>query len=309
MTTDIDHIPTPAFRTHLEWEIVRAARREARFGTPPSRPTGRLRVAALVVGCLAIGIASNFASAQVRDGTRRDSLLDAARAELSVIAMRADLARAQLDLAKRHASVGAASPEDLAAAEADFRSLEARMTRQQLNLAEIQASALPPRDDLNAPRVGDRDFVKERIALALNQAQQQLSAAERIQGEVDRRVRVGVATELSHTEAQLEVARTQAGLALLADQLALRQEFLDKGTAPEELVKRLETTQVREDARLAQMALALARTRVQAVERERAAGAAAELDVMRAQVEVKERELELSQLMARMKRLGAKPQE
>jgi hypothetical protein len=182
--------------------------------------------------------------------------------------------------------------------------MESRAARARLNIEEIEASAQPPRDDLNAPLVGGRDFVAERIQLDLVNAQRQLSTAENLVETVEMRVRAGAMSDMERSAAELEVARARAALAVLAERLALRKEFVEKATPADQLARRLESARIREDIRVVQMALELAKSRAAHVDRQRAAGAASDLDAMRAQVEVKERELELSHLTVQLRRLS-----
>ena len=305
MTNDMMNAPTPEFRANLESEISRAWRRETRLGAAPRDPRPRrLRAAGLLAACLALGAVSGIVSAQARDFVRRDSLLDAARAELAIMALRLDLTRAQFDDASRKAQMGALDADGVASAESELRSMETRAMRARLNIEEINAGSQPPRDELNAPLVGGRDFVTERIRLDLANAQHRLVVAERALATADRRVRVGAVSDLARAEAQLDVARASAALAVLAERLSLRREFVEKATPADELARRTETAQLRQDIRDAQQALELAKALAANVERMRAVGAATELDAMRAQVEVKERELELSQLVMQLRRLG-----
>lgn len=305
MTNDTMNTPTPEFRTQLESEISRAWRRETRLGIQRREPgRRRLRGAGLLAACLALGAVSGILSAQARDFVRRDSLLDAAQAELAIMSLRLQLTQAQLNDAAKKASIGALDPDGVMAAESELQAMEMRVKRAQLNIQEIGISSQPPRDDLNAPLVGGRDFVTERIQLDLANAQHRLRAAERALEAVERRVRMGAVSELERGQAQLEVARANAALAAMAERLSLRREFIEKATPAEELARRLETAQLRQDVRVAQQSLELARARAANVERQRAVGAATELDAMRAQVEVKEREIDLSRLVAQLRRLG-----
>jgi hypothetical protein len=219
--------------------------------------------------------------------------------------VRLELARAQLaDVTKRVKAgaidVGAARP-----AEDAVRRMELAVQRTQLNITETLVSAQPPRDELNAPLVNGRDFVKERIQLDLMAAQQQLIAAEASFAGVDNMVQIGAVPPLARIDARLEVAQARRSLALLAERLTLRREFIEKGTPVEQLATRLETTQLRENIRVAQQSLDLATTRAQTLERQRAVGQIEELDVLRAQLEVKERQVELYLLTAQLRRLGA----
>ena len=307
MINETPNTPTPEFRANLEAEISRAYRREMRLGAPASAREprrGRLRVLSLLAICIAVGAASGIVSAQARDFARRDSILDAARAELAIVAMRLNLARAQFEDASQKARIGALDEQGLASAKSDLRSMETRAARARLNLEETQASSQAPRDELNAPLVGGRDFVSERIRLDLANAQQQLDVAERALSLTERRVRMGAVSELERAAAQLNVAQANAALAALAERLSLRREFVENATPADELARRLETAQLRQDFRVAEEALKLARARLLNVERQHAVGAATELDLMRAQVELKERELELTQLAMQLRRVG-----
>jgi hypothetical protein len=305
MTNQMNNAPTPEFRAHLESEVSRAFRREARLGGLAREPQrGRVRALSFLVICLGVGAASGILSAQVRDLSRRDSLLDAARAELAIMSLRLDLARAQSADAARKSQIGGLDPDGVASAESELRSMETRAARAKLNIDEIGLGSQPPRDDLNAPLVGGRDFVTERIRLDLVNAQQQLSAAERTLATVDRRVRVGAVPELARGEAELDVTRANAALAVLAERLSLRRAFVENATPADELARRLETARLRQDVRVAQQALELAKARAANLDRRRAVGSATELDALRAQVEVMERELELSRLMEQLRRMG-----
>jgi outer membrane protein TolC len=250
---------------------------------------------------------AGLASAQVRDVARRDSLLDAAKTDLALMQLRLEMAQAALADASKKVKVGAASTETLISAEAELRDLQARVSRLTLNIEEIKSSLQVARDELNAPLVDGRDFVKERIQLDLMAAQQQLIAAERTYSEVEPRVRAGVVTEVARVEAQLAVERARAGLAVLADRLALRREFVEKNTPADQLMNRLEASTLRQDTRVAQAALALAQMRLKRLEDMHTAGAVADVEVLRAQLEVKERELELQRAAAQLRRLDRAP--
>jgi hypothetical protein len=301
MTTDDTYRPTQEFRDHLEWEVTRAVRR-ARHGDQRSRRRGRwLRAAAVVLVSVAIGTTAGLASAQIRDSERRDSLLQAANADASLAALRLQLARERLADVNRKLQAGAVGAASLADATSEVRSMEAQAMRARFNVEEIRATAQAPRDDLNAPLVAGHDFVKDRIQLELMSAQQRLTAAEQAQAESQRRVRVGAETELSGLEAGVDLARARAAMALLAERLNLRREFLEKGTPVDRLLQRFEQAQLRQDATVAQQTLNIAHERLTLIEKQRAAGVTDDLAVLKARVEVKEREIELQQILLRLR--------
>jgi len=296
MTDDTRHHPTPEFRDYLEGEVARTFRRE--------RARRRLRTAALVVVSAALGSSGGLAAAQIRDAPRRDSLLAAATAEAGLVALRLDLARAAAADVATKVKVGVLAPASLAAVEADLRAVEAQAMRARLNVDEIRASSQPPRDELNAPLVDGRDFVLERIRLDLLGAQQRLSAAERTLEEATRRARVGAETELSRLEAELTVARARAALGALAQRQSLRREFLEKGTAGEQLVRRLRKAELRLDAQVAQQAVRLASERLDLVRKQQAVGRVDQIEVLKAELELRERQLELQLLARQLQQIG-----
>jgi hypothetical protein len=185
--------------------------------------------------------------------------------------------------------------------------MEMQLARIGLDMDEINASGRAPRDDLNAPLVNGRDFVKARIEAEASAAQQRLRAAEGNQGELERRARVGSATEIERLAGVVDVTRARAAMAVLAEKLRLRAEFVARNTPIDQLTRRLDRVQLQQDAVVAQQALALARARLELVEKQRGAGVANEVDVLRARLDVTQRNLELSRLATRLRDTATKP--
>lgn len=298
MTTEIMHQPTPEFRDYLEGEITREFRRHRSFA--------RLRYAAILVATLAAGTTAGLASAQIRENAQRDSLLETAQSDLALAGLRLELARTRLADVNSKFQAGVVGRMSIGAAESELRQMEAQAARAKLNIEEIRASSLPPRDELNAPLVGRRDFVTERMTLDLFTAQQQMTAAEQALSDAERQFRVGAVPELAVQDAKLELTRARAALGTLAERRKLRKEFIDQGTAVDQLNRRFQQAQVRFDAMVAQEAVNVLRQRLEALRKQHAIGAASELDVLRAEIDLKEREAEL-QLLARQLRELAKP--
>jgi len=296
-TTTIDrHRPTDAFRDYLEGEVSLAFRRD--------RAARRLRLAAIVFISAGLGLTGGLARAQIRESTQRDSLLDAARADASLVQLRLQLLQAQLAQTQSAVAAGAALAESSRTLDLQVREMQAQLARAAANIDEIKASALPPRDELNAPLVNGRDFVRDRIQYRLMVLQADLQAAEAAQAEAARRVRVGAATEAANLDAELAVARARRDLAVAAERLSLRKEFLEKGTAIEQLTQRLEQMELKQNTSVAQSAMNLARQRAALMERLHSAGVAGDVEVLKAQLDLKERELELQQLVRRLKEIG-----
>lgn len=291
--------PSNEFREHLEWEVRTRFRRTERRRAL-ARSTRWAKAAAIVGVSVAIGTTAGFASAQIRQNAGRDSLLAAARAEAGLAKLRLDLARAQADDVSLKVRVGAVDQQQLANATADLADMQAKMNRAGLNIEEITASGRAPSDDLNAPLVDGRDFVKQRIQVELMAVQQRLRAAESSQMEAERRARVGMEDDASQASASAEMARAKARMSVLAKELELRTEFLSKGTAVEDLAQRLNKVQLTADAFVAQEELKTAQARLALIEKRRAAGTADDVELLRARLDVKEREVELQKIARRL---------
>jgi len=301
MTTTNMHDPSPEFRERLEWEIVSTFRREQRLDDKRHRTIRRMRAAAVILVSVAIGATAGLAPAQIREHTRRDSLLQAARGDMELAIVRLELARANLADVRRKMDAGVLGESSLTSAVSELRTMEARVMRAKLDTEEIAATSQPPRDDLNAPVVGRRDFVKERLQLDLMAAQQRLTSSEETVAAAERRIRVGAAMSSSAIDAQEEMARARAALVALAARLKLREEFVDKGTPVQELQRRLDDQQLMAEAEAGTRLLALERERLAGLEKQLSVGMVDEVEVMKARVAVREREIELQRLSQRLR--------
>ena len=295
-TTAGSHRPTEAFRDYLEGEVTLAFRRD--------RTLRRARLAAIVFISAALGLSGGLARAQIRESTQRDSLLEAARADASLVQLRLELLQAQLAKMQRAVAAGAALAESARATDLQVREMQAQLARAAANIEEIKLSALPPRDELNAPLVGGRDFVRDRIQYELMALQAILQAAEAAKSDADRRVRVGAANEGASLDADLDVARARRDLAVEAERLALRKEFLESGTPVDQLSQRLAQMELKLNLAVAQSSLNLARQRAALMERLKAAGVADEVEMLKAQLQLKEQERALMELARQLKSVG-----
>ena len=289
------HTPTAEFRDFLESEVVREYRRNRTFR--------RLRAAAVIIVSAGIGMSATLASAQVRGNAQKDSVLEAANSEAMLAAMRYNLAKTQHADEQKRVAAGADATSALAESELQLAVAEQQVARTILNVREIQASGLPPRDDLNAPLVKGEDFVKQRLTAQAMLADKRLRAAERKADEIKRRVAVGAAEESQAATADLDFVRARGELAILAERLRARAEFLEKGTPVQDLARRIERVEVQQSIVAAQQALRAAQAAVTLLERRRAVGAAQEVEVLRARLAVAEQQVELERLSKRLQQL------
>jgi hypothetical protein len=299
------HDVRPEFRAHLEWQIQSSMRRETRFGEPVKTGQPRLRAAAMLVLAMAVGGIAVGASAELQDARERQAVLDGAQSELKLVRLRIELARADFEQARQRFEVGAVGRETLQAAERELRAQESALARLQLDIEEAQLSSAAPRNELQAPLVGGRDFVRERLMLELRAAQRQLTAAEQAMQQARQRVEVGTAPHATVLGAELEVAEARAQLKQLQGTIELREQAMRGEIKAEEVAamqRRMELMLHRDRLR---REIELGRKRIDDVRQQVATGVASQLDLKRAEVELLERETELQRVGRELDQLGA----
>jgi len=304
MTGALDpHEPTPEFRAHLAWQLESALRRQSRLAAPVSR-SQTLRIAALVVVALAIGGAAGVAAGHVQDAQQRNSLLQNVQSEEQLVRTRLELARAEYDEVRRRYEIGTAGRESLLVAEQQLRAMEAALKQLQLDLQEIQVTSSAPRNELNAPLAGGRDFVRDRLRLELGAAERMLAAAEERAAEARRQVEIGVAKPAAQMEAAATLARLRGEMQLLHKKVQLRERFVRSDIEPEALAAELRRTELMLGIERAQREMALSRERMELLRRQVEVGLAGQLEVKRAELAVLEAEVELQRMQRELAALS-----
>ena len=297
MTVPRESDMRPEFRAHLEWQIASALRREERFAEPASRgAVSRLRTALSLVAALAVGAVAMAASGEVQESRQRDVLIEAARADEDLSRLRLQLAEAAYQEAKQKFDVGIASREAVQVARAQLDALKAALARIALNVEEIRATAQAPRDDLQAPLVGQRDFVAERLQLDLQAAQQGLAAAEQSVADAKKRFDVGLAPRTTQLDAEVDLAGALGRMQQLRTTLELRRRALDGQLKAAEVASALRRLELELERTRLERTTVAARTRLETVRRLVAVGQLGELELKRAELEVLEQERDLKRI-------------
>ena len=299
------HEPTSEFVAHLEWQIETALRRETRLSAPVTGPLRRLRTAIIVAAAVAAGGAVGIASGRAQDAKQRDRLVESARSDEALVSVRLDLARADYQDARRRFETGVSDRLALAAAEDQVRAMETALARVRLDIEEIQATSATPNNDLQAPLVGRRDFVRERLALDLDTAKRTLAAAEQTLQQTRQRVSVGVTPPAAALQADAEMAEARVRMLLIQSKIDIRQKTLSGEIKPEDAPAAARRMELTLQAARAQRELELGRARVEDLRRRVAAGTVSQLDLKRAEVEMLEHELELRQITQELQALAA----
>ena len=298
------HEPTPEFRANLEWQIQSALRRETRFAAAIGRPAAGLRTAIVVLAALVVGGLSGVASGELQDARRKDMLIESTKSEEALVRLRVDLARAGYDEARSRFEVGMAGRETVQAAENELRAMETALARLRLDLEEIQISSTAPRNDLQAPLIGKRDFVRERLQLELAQAQRGLAAAEQGLSQVQSRLDVGTAPPAAVLQAQTELSQARAQMEQLRSTVDLRQRFLKGEIKAEALSSTFRRMELRLQGERLDREVTIARGRVDEVRSLVEIGRATPLELKRAEVELLEREVELKRVRRELEMLA-----
>ena len=303
------HDVRPEFRAHLEWQIQSAVRRQTRFGEPVHTGHPRLRAAAMLVLAMAVGGIAVGASGELQDARERQAVLDGAQSELKLVQLRVELALADFEQARKRFEVGAVGRETLQAAERELRAQESALARLQLDIEEAQLSSAAPRNELQAPLVGGRDFVRERLMLDLRDAQRDLAAAEQSLQQTRLRVDIGMAPHATVLAAELEVAEARARLKQLQGTVELREQAVRGEIKAEDVAAMQRRLELRLRLDRLRRAIELGRKLIDDVRRQVDSGVASQLDLKRAEVELLERETELKRVEREIEQVTARRRE
>jgi hypothetical protein len=307
MNTSSDpHAPRPAFVASLERDVLAAFHRErAVVPLPRRRMREYLKAAAILVVGLVFGAGTQMASAQVQESRQRSELERAVSVDRMVAAQRLLLARLEHDRARRAFDVGAISRQSLLTVAEALRTAEMNVARIDLNLEEIRLSAAPPRDELFAPLVNGRDFVRERLTLQAALAQQQLERAEAMVAEMQRAVAIGSGSG-SAPEIQLAAAQAKRDFQVRAQQLQLRETFLKERLAPEVVTRRAQRFELEAEISVVQREVELIEARLAIARQRFAIGTGVAVDVKRAELELMEAKVGLMRATLQLKAMDSR---
>jgi outer membrane protein TolC len=183
--------------------------------------------------------------------------------------------------------------------------METVLSKLQLDIEEIRATSASPRNELDASLVGQRDFVRERLALELENAQRALVAAERAVDGARVRVEVGTGKRAALLQAEAQLAQARSDMQRLRAMLDMRQRALRGEIKGDDLARQVRRIKLTLELERAQRELKLTRERVDELRRSFAVGMTGQLDLKRAEVELLEHEVELKRLRDELDKLGS----
>lgn len=221
------HEPDPSFVQGLEWQLGRELRRR-RPKTPRRRVPRNLKLAGLMLVSVAVGAAAMAASQQLQSSWRQELLETRLEVKLQQARQRLMSQLDAIGLTRKEVEQGSRTDRDLIYFELQITQAEADAKILELELEEVESSGREPRDELSAPLVDGRDFVRERIEARMMVAQHRLEVARQAGARLAQRVEVGVVSADELKAQDLLAMEAELQLDALDRQLDLRAEFLDE---------------------------------------------------------------------------------
>lgn len=220
--------PDGRFVERLEWQLASEYRRTNRLKPSSGKVavSRRMVAVALLVGVLTTGVAVIKAAEYIKDSWRKG--LEIARVGTEVQLKKAHLesTREMAARAENLASVGAIREEESQALKLGVEKATLDLERSLLNLDEVKASGVAPRDELYAPVLGGRDFVSERLKIQIKDVERDLELLRSRLDQFKQRVEVGVASGGDLDQIQAEIAGRKAMIDETRKRLDLRKRYV-----------------------------------------------------------------------------------
>ena len=233
------HEPDPKFVENLEWQLGRELRRGNRAGTARHPSFRVIKIAALMLGSVALGAAAMGASQQLGETWRRELLEARLEVQLQLAQQRVQTQLEALGLTREQVELGLQTDQDLIYFELKIAQAETDAKIVELELEELRESGREPLGELSSPLVNGRDFVSERIEARMDLARHHLMVVQSEQQRVQDRADIGVVSEDEVAAQQVVTMEAEQQLVMLQEQLEVRQSYLDSEISAVEAELRL----------------------------------------------------------------------
>jgi len=220
--------PDNQFLDRLEWQLSSEYRRASRLKPASGKIAIPRKVVAItcMVGILMTGVAVIKAAEYIQDSWRKK--IEIARAETEVKLKKAHLesTREIASRAEMRFSNGLVEEEEYRVIQIAAKRAELDWNSSLLNLDEVKASGVAPRNELYAPEMGGRDFVSERLKIEIKEIELDLelfrSRVERLKQLVEK----GLVQEDELDLIQSEIANRKMMIDKIQERLDLRKRFV-----------------------------------------------------------------------------------
>ena len=225
------HEPAPEFVARLESQIgseVRRRNREARAPRWASWSTMQVAaaVAVLIVVSMAVGGAAVAAAYEVQASGRREEIASNVRQRIDLAQKKLEIAMSELKSTETRFHVGMATNHQVLEAGLALAEAKAQVDSLKLQLAEVTQTGVEPRTELLAPLVSGRDFVAERLRIAMTAPEQALAHAKQVARDVQVRVEIGTLEAIDLEASRARILELEAALNTLRKKSQIRQQFV-----------------------------------------------------------------------------------
>lgn len=220
--------PDSRFVERLEWQLASEYRRTNCL-KPSSGKVAvprRMVAVALLIGVLTTGVAVIKAAEYIKDSWRKGIEIARVGTEVQLKKAHLESTREMAARAETLASSGLIREEESQVLELGVEKAALDVDRSLLNLDEVKASGVAPRDELYAPVLGGRDFVSERLKIQIKDVERELELLGSRLDRSKRLVEVGVASEGDLDLIQAEIAARKAMVDETQKRIDLRKRYV-----------------------------------------------------------------------------------
>lgn len=225
------HEPSDRFIERLGHEIgAEVRRRRALPATTSWRDVVGFRTlaaaAALVIVSMAVGGAVVAAAYQNENREQRAMLASVYERKVQIEQLKLNAAKQQLQEMERRVAVGLVQQEAAVEARLGVVEAEANVQIARLNLEEVQATGREPRDEVSAPPIPNRDFVRERLVAGMLVTRGALDLEQRRLQSAERRFQVGLAQQAEVDVVRGRVRDLESAVNVVQMKISARESFV-----------------------------------------------------------------------------------
>ena len=220
--------PDSRFVERLEWQLASEYRR-ANCLKPSSGKVAvprRMVAVALLLGVLTTGVAVIKAAEYIKDSWRKGIEIARVGTEVQLKKAHLESTREMAARAETLAASGLIQEEESQVLKLGVEKAALDLDRSLLNLDEVKASGVAPRDELYAPVLGGRDFVSERLKMQIKDVERELELLGHRSDRVQRLVKVGVVSEEELGQIQADIDARKAMIDETRKRLDLRKRYV-----------------------------------------------------------------------------------
>ena len=225
------------FVDRLEWQLTTDYRRQKRGNQflHTAKTTRAIGVIVLVVCSMLAGVVAVKAAQQIKDSWKRK--LAQAQAETAV-----QLKEAKLNVMQEMTAYfadrikkGLIRQDEINAVNSEVDRAGLDLERARINLEEVKLSGQSPRDELYAPPIRGRDFVLLRLDLEKKSIDTMIQLHQVQLQQMKRRVDAGVIRKQELAAMESEINELNNTVEEILFRMALRNEFLQGISSPQEV--------------------------------------------------------------------------